>query len=307
MSLAILTMVGLSFTSNPYYSVDSSYAGGKPMLCRTVVTMVLITASATAQDPRLCSMKTVGTGMNAESALKVVPCVWTPSLTGLGGYALTSIKSNPSGADVLIDGVVLAKTPTTLILKQRGDSSKSVMLELRKDGYEGGFISAGDRGSLFIELRPSQSGGMQGAATTANPSAPIRSNVPAVAQRRCPTRAWTNAFQPEVPVFPKATDLCPADEGKPLFTREGTLGCPSPQALLYAASAMDHSWRYAGQIAAVDSPVPAPPTGQSVSAAYYGCTIYHDGTALVVGSETSSFTSAVKTNVGWLFPENLRN
>ena len=44
------------------------------------------------------------------------------------------INSNPSGAEIYIDGLKVGKTPATLTIKRPGLSDKEVVLKL--DGYE---------------------------------------------------------------------------------------------------------------------------------------------------------------------------
>src|ERR1041384_5402972 len=98
---------------------------------------------------------------------------------------------------------------------------------------------------------------------------------PAVEQTRCSARAWTNAFNPEQPVFPKESDVCPADEKKPLFSREGTLVCETREGLLLASNAMRHGWHY-GSTAGIPD-LPGSYTDSATEAEYFGCSILHDG------------------------------
>jgi len=128
-----------------------------------------------------------------------------------------------------------------------------------------------------------------------------------VVQHKCPSPPWRNAFHPGQAVFPKADDVCPADMERPLLTREGTLACPTPEAMLYASSAMDHGWRYAGQIGGIDDPKPAS-IGQAVSAGYYGYLIYHQDQAVKLKSESSPMArGTVSTDIGWINISNFKN
>jgi hypothetical protein len=102
-----------------------------------------------------------------------------------------------------------------------------------------------------------------------------------------------------------------ADLGRPLFTRDGTLVCPSWEALEYASSARDNGWKDIGANAlfgVVDptatSPRPVP--GQKMTAEFYGCTIYKDGISVQM-IERSWKGAGGKTSVGWLDPWQLRN
>ncbi len=261
--------------------------------------------SLAAQQP--CSLKTVGAGRSVESVYRTTPCVWTPTSPVMTGAAITSIKSNPSGAELVLNGAVVAKTPVLLVLEQIGDRSKNFVLALRKHGYEDETISVTDGDVLFVELHQKQAGESQPTTSPSVRSAAIVNKPSSIRQRPCSSRAWINAFQPEQPVFPKQSDLCPVDLGRPLFTREGTLACPTPEAMLYATSAMEHGWMSAGDLGGIDNPVPMTRPGQQVSAEYFGCTIFHAGIAVTLTEETSPLLSDPKTSIGWVSARNLRN
>jgi hypothetical protein len=107
----------------------------------------------------------------------------------------------------------------------------------------------------------------------------------------CDSRAWINANAPEKPVFPKPSDVCPADFKKPLFTREGTLACPTQQKFDAAFNAMRYGWA-------------DPRTGRPLSAQGFGCRILPDGIAVKLFGQTFS---EAQTNEGWMHQNNLRN
>lgn len=51
-------------------------------------------------------------------------------------YGIT-VESDPAGADVIVDGVRMGKTPTTISLP----AEKSYMLEVAKEGYQSSFYT----------------------------------------------------------------------------------------------------------------------------------------------------------------------
>jgi hypothetical protein len=97
------------------------------------------------------------------------------------------------------------------------------------------------------------------------------------------------------------------DMTRPLYTRNDALVCPSWEALLYATAAKEGGWRAGAQLAGVNNPVPSTQIGQSVSAEYYGCSTYRDGTPVTLDAEKPPSGFDIKTNIGWLDPDNLRN
>ena len=100
-----------------------------------------------------------------------------------------------------------------------------------------------------------------------------------------------------------------ADLGKPLFTRDGALVCPSWEALEYAFMSRLDGWKRTNALLGVKDPVAAslsPKVGQPVTAEFYGCTIYKDG--IPVQMKATGWTGAgPETSVGWLDPMGLRN
>lgn len=117
---------------------------------------------------------------------------------------------------------------------------------------------------------------------------------------------WENAFSPGR-VIPKKTDKCPADLKKPVFTREGTLACPSEDAYGQAADAMRHGWKRMQPWSSVPHgrySKHKPLQVEWVSAQTFGCTIYHDGTAVTI---TGTSFALAATNLGVLHKNNLRN
>jgi hypothetical protein len=97
------------------------------------------------------------------------------------------------------------------------------------------------------------------------------------------------------------------DTKRPLFTRDGTFGCPSQEATYYAEAAKDHGWRYAGSLAGVDDPIGKPSKAdQDLSPEYYGCKTYKDGVPVefVSPAPTGSY---IRTSIGWVSEDDLRN
>jgi hypothetical protein len=99
------------------------------------------------------------------------------------------------------------------------------------------------------------------------------------------------------------------DLDKPLFTRDGTLVCPSWEALEYANNAQLEGWRRSTALAGVDDPTataPGPHVGEPVSAEFYRCTIYKDGVPVQMSARSWTGVGP-KTSLGWLDPMKLRN
>lgn len=126
----------------------------------------------------------------------------------------------------------------------------------------------------------------------------ITRSSPAMAS--CSSPNWLDQYR-SLRTF--SVDDCPSsDFRKPLFTRVGTLVCPTRESFMLAYNARSHGWHF------VDSAgIPRPPgafSGMPVSPAYFACSIFSDGTAIQV------FQSAIgelQTNIGWLAPSDLRN
>lgn len=102
-----------------------------------------------------------------------------------------------------------------------------------------------------------------------------------------------------------------ADTGKPLFTRNDTLICPSWEALQYAVNARREGWTRSNYLLGVVDPSantsgPQVHVGEPVSAEYYGCTISKDGLPVQI-LENSWTGVGPKTSLGWLITEDLRN
>jgi hypothetical protein len=112
------------------------------------------------------------------------------------------------------------------------------------------------------------------------------------AQGGCNSHAWTNAFHPDQPVAPKAS----------LFSREGTLVCPTLETIELAANAMIYGWRYV-PAAGVDDP-PGMRPGMSALPESFGCSIVHDGAPITLKSVNAG---VAETSIGWVPEENLRN
>jgi hypothetical protein len=261
-----------------------------------------------------CSLKTVKMrseplgGAPARDYLTTVydpvPCVWSiekPS-PSYGTIATTSLDSSPQGAEIVIDGKIIGKTPATIVL-ERTSTPKHFTVVFRKAGFKDavGEIWAG-RGGMMQLVREDASKELPPEDLSKG------DDLPPIKQRMCMRNAWINAFALGESVHSE-NYLCPADRSRALFTREGTLACPSfdtinpliNMAIEYswfivptkaeAASwlAGDHSLENAGQIKYLNSK---------------GCTVYHDGTAVKIHEENGSMAN---TNIGWVWEANLRN
>lgn len=105
-----------------------------------------------AASYRLCSL---AKGAYGQPVYATTPCNFSLATSqAVRGSAITSIKSIPSGATLLIDGEAVSETPATLVLQQQGDRGVSFTVLFKKDGYEGGAISVRDGDVLLIELAP---------------------------------------------------------------------------------------------------------------------------------------------------------
>jgi len=120
--------------------------------------------------------------------------------------------------------------------------------------------------------------------------------------KSCKVGAWTNAFDPQQKVIPQATDVCPADLDKPLYTREGALACVTDRALEQAEESMRDNWHYVPIIGAVNKLDVKP--GDPVSAETFGCRIYHDGTPATLQSKGYG---VLQTDLGRIPKEDVRN
>lgn len=118
----------------------------------------------------------------------------------------------------------------------------------------------------------------------------------------CGSRPWVNAFHPERPVVAAKDDVCPPDLKLPLFTREGTLACPSENMYTLAFNAMMKNWHYAAT-AGINPPPGARIRGR-VSPETFGCSIHNDGDS---AKSTGSIYGMVRTSIGWVRINNLRN
>ena len=89
------------------------------------------------------------------------PCVADGQIS-IRGQRDTVIETIPSGALLLLDGIVIAKTPALLVLQQPADnvgvsgitSAKIFALYVKKEGYEEGSINIRDGSSVKIKLNP---------------------------------------------------------------------------------------------------------------------------------------------------------
>ena len=119
----------------------------------------------------------------------------------------------------------------------------------------------------------------------------------------CSNRAWNDAFHPNAPVHPAAYDTCPANIDSALFTREGTLACPTPDMLSAAFNAMENNWHL---VASAGIPMTYQGAGRVVGPAYFGCSIYHDGIP-VTRPALQNGGGYYVSPIGWVPSGNLRN
>ena len=86
--------------------------------------------------------------------LAKTPCVLTSTSQTELGIAITSIQSDPRGAALIMDGVVVAHAPAMLILDQLGDRSNVYTVDVRMEGYEEGSIDVRSGDALMVQLTP---------------------------------------------------------------------------------------------------------------------------------------------------------
>ncbi len=81
------------------------------------------------------------------------PCVvfFTPGMPMLGS-TLTSIKTIPSGALLMIDGKIIGETPAILIFQQPGTFSQTFTVYVKKEGYEEGTVSVKGGSVMQVQL-----------------------------------------------------------------------------------------------------------------------------------------------------------
>jgi len=120
--------------------------------------------------------------------------------------------------------------------------------------------------------------------------------------KSCRIGAWTNAFDPQHRVIPRAIDVCPADLAKPLYTREGALACMTDRNLQVALDSMRDNWRFVPGVGAPNTFDITP--GTPVSAETFGCHIYHDGTPV---SLQGKGYGVLQTDIGHIPREDVRN
>jgi PEGA domain len=265
--------------------------------------MFLFAASMQAYALQPCSVKTVKVQGGLGTVYDPVPCVWsfnTPHAS-IGITVLTSLDSAPQLADIIIDGVLIGKTPATLILEQT-NTQKHFTVVFRKAGFKDavGDVTSGTTGKMKLYPDVSQKAPAEDLSKG--------DDLPPIVQSRCVNKAWINAFDLDSPVNSQKY-LCPADRSRALFTREGTLACPDADTLnqLYNV-ASTYGWfirptpAEAAKWLAGDRSLMS--AGQIKYLTSLGCTVYHDGTAVKIHEEDRGMAN---TNIGWVPEANLRN
>jgi hypothetical protein len=120
----------------------------------------------------------------------------------------------------------------------------------------------------------------------------------------CSSTDWSDAFHPNEPVHPIATDVCPANIDEALFTREGTLACPTVDMLSAAFNAMEANWHL---VASAGIPMTYRGTGRAVGPEFFGCSVYHDGVPVARPTLQNGSSAYNVAPLGWVFRGNLRN
>jgi hypothetical protein len=229
-----------------------------------------------------------------------VPCIWTidtPHAT-YGATAVTTLDSVPQQADIVVDGIVIGKTPASIILEVT-NTQKDFIVTLRKAGYQdaSGIMRSGRRAKIKLILDNSQ--------IQAEDDMSKGDDLPPIKQKACDSNDWINAYALGKKNNPQPS-ICPGDRSRPLFTREGTIACQSIDTLRRLINtAWTYSWftipsreDAALWLAGIQ------PEGQVKHVISSGCRVYHDGTSVKIHEEDRGMAN---TNIGWVDENNLRN
>jgi hypothetical protein len=124
-----------------------------------LTSIFILAASMQLYANQPCSLKTIqvqnGFETFKQQIYDPVPCSWSFK-TGFASdntTPQTHLDSIPQGADIIINGVVIAQTPATLILEQHYTQTPFIIF-FRKDGYEGGSITVKSNFSGKVQLQP---------------------------------------------------------------------------------------------------------------------------------------------------------
>jgi hypothetical protein len=122
----------------------------------------ILAASMQLYADQPCSLKTVKVQMGFDTINQQVydplPCVLTDKTGSASDNTTprTSLDSIPQGADIIINGVVIAETPAILILEQHYTQTPFIIF-FRKDGYSGGSITVKSFFAGKVQLQPTSS------------------------------------------------------------------------------------------------------------------------------------------------------
>lgn len=116
----------------------------------------LISAKPTEDPSQICSLSKRDS--YGHRILAKTPCVLTNPSQIDYGIAMTGIGSDPRGAALIIDGVVIAHTPANLILDSLGNRSIVYTIDVRMDGYEEGSIRVKSGDVVMVTLTPKSAG-----------------------------------------------------------------------------------------------------------------------------------------------------
>lgn len=112
----------------------------------------LISAKPTEYPSQICSLSKRDS--YGQLILAKTPCALTNMSQTEHGIAITSINSDPRGAALIIDGVVIAHAPANLILDRLGNRSNAYTIDIKMEGYEEGSINVKSGDILMVPLTP---------------------------------------------------------------------------------------------------------------------------------------------------------
>jgi hypothetical protein len=115
----------------------------------------LISAVPVDDPAQICSRIKNSKG---QYVLATTPCHVTNPSQADYGIAETSINSDPRGAELIMNGVVVAHAPAILILDSLGNRSNVYTMNVKLEGYEEGSINVKSGDVIMVPLTPKSVG-----------------------------------------------------------------------------------------------------------------------------------------------------
>lgn len=91
-------------------------------------------------------------GQGGRDGYTFTPCVVLDMGVPMLGSTLTSIKTIPSGAFLIIDGKIVGETPVILILQQPGSLRQTFLVYVKKEGFEEGTVPVQNGSVMQVQL-----------------------------------------------------------------------------------------------------------------------------------------------------------